>query len=58
VYYLIPHLEFYDVRNLIIHNWGAISWWVWLQALVYAAVYMGIFLAATCALFRRKAINA
>ncbi len=23
IYYAIPHLEWYDVRELIIHNWGA-----------------------------------
>lgn len=57
LYFLIPHLEFYDVRDLIIHNWQPVPWLVWLGALAYGAVYAGIFLTATCALFRRKPVN-
>src|SRR6185436_19222506 len=29
LYYLIPHLELFDVRDLIIHNWPLMSWSVW-----------------------------
>jgi ABC-type transport system involved in multi-copper enzyme maturation permease subunit len=57
VYYLIPHVELYDVRDLIIHNWGTISWLVWLGALAYAIVYSALFLFAACHIFKRKAIN-
>jgi Cu-processing system permease protein len=56
-YFAIPHLELFDVRDLIVHNWNAIPWLVWLGALGYAAVYAAIFLTATCLLFRRKAVN-
>jgi len=57
VYYAIPHLELFDVRNLVIHNWGTIPWLIWLAALGYAAVYAAIFLGAACWCFRRKALN-
>jgi Cu-processing system permease protein len=57
VYYVIPHLELYDVRDLVIHNWGSISWLVWLGALGYAAAYTGLFLLGACFVFRRKAVN-
>jgi ABC-type transport system involved in multi-copper enzyme maturation permease subunit len=57
IYYLIPHVELYDVRDLVIHNWGTISWVVWLGALAYAAVYSAVFLFAACQIFKRKAIN-
>jgi ABC-type transport system involved in multi-copper enzyme maturation permease subunit len=57
LYYLIPHVELYDVRDLLIHNWGTISWVVWLGALAYAAVYSAVFLFAACQIFKRKAIN-
>ena len=57
IYYAIPHLELFDVRDLVIHNWGTIPWLVWLGALLYASVYMGIFLALACFAFRRKALN-
>ena len=57
LYYAVPHLELFDVRDLIIHNWGQIPWLIWGGALVYAVVYAAIFLLATCAVFRRKAVN-
>jgi ABC-type transport system involved in multi-copper enzyme maturation permease subunit len=57
IYFCLPHLEFFDVRDLIVHNWGAIPWLYWLGAAGYALAYMGIFLAATCLVFRRKPLN-
>lgn len=58
VYFLIPHLElFANVRDLIIHNWPLVPWLVWLGALLYAAVYTGIFMSVACLLFRRKALT-
>jgi hypothetical protein len=57
LYFLIPHLEWFDVRDLVIHNQGPIAWSVWLLALLYAAAYAAMFLTAACALFRRKAVN-
>lgn len=57
IYFALPHLELFDVRDLIVHNWSAVPWLVWLGALGYAAVYSALFLAATCFLFRRKAVN-
>src|SRR5688572_30047057 len=56
-YFGIPHLELFDVRDLIVHNWLTVPWLVWLGALGYAAVYTAIFLTATCYLFRKKAVN-
>ncbi len=57
LYFAIPHLELFDVRDLIVHNWGLIPWGVCAAAIGYAAVYSAIFLALACLLFRRKAIN-
>jgi Cu-processing system permease protein len=57
IYFAIPHLELFDVRDLIVHNWGLIRWEIWAAGLAYAAVYSAIFLALACLLFRRKAIN-
>jgi ABC-type transport system involved in multi-copper enzyme maturation permease subunit len=56
IYYAVPHLELFDVRMLIVHNWGLIRWEIWAAALLYACVYAGIFLTAACLLFRRKPI--
>jgi len=56
-YYAMPHLEVFDVRDLIIHNWPAIAWSFYAVAVAYALVYSGLFLTAACLLFRRKALN-
>ena len=57
LYFIIPHLELFDVRDLIIHDWPPIAWKVWALADLYAAAYAAVFLLAACLLFRRKAIN-
>jgi ABC-type transport system involved in multi-copper enzyme maturation permease subunit len=57
IYYFAPHLELFDVRDLVVHNWGTIPWLVWLGALLYACFYAAIFLGGACLAFRRKALN-
>jgi ABC-type transport system involved in multi-copper enzyme maturation permease subunit len=57
IYYFIPHVELYDVRDLLIHGWGTIPWLVWLGALAYASVYAALFLLGACQIFKRKAVN-
>lgn len=57
IYYALPHLELFDMRDLIVHNRPMVPWLIWLAALGYAAVYAAIFLTATCFLFRKKAVN-
>ena len=57
-YFLLPHLEWaFDIRELLVHNRGLISWAPWMGALLYAVVYAGLLLTGTCLLFRRKAVN-
>jgi len=57
IYFALPHLELFDVRDLLIHNWGTIPWGIWAVALGYAAVYTALFLGIACMLFRRRAIH-
>jgi ABC-type transport system involved in multi-copper enzyme maturation permease subunit len=57
MYFIIPHLELFDMRDLIIHNWPLIPWTYFGLALLYASFYMAVFLIATCLVFRRKAVN-
>jgi ABC-type transport system involved in multi-copper enzyme maturation permease subunit len=57
IYFALPHLELFDVRDLIVHNWSPIPWAAWLGAGVYGAVYICLFLALACRVFRRKAIH-
>lgn len=57
LYYILPHLEFFDVRDLLIHNWPPIPWLVCAKATTYAGAYSAFFLVAACLLFRRKPLN-
>ncbi len=57
IYYLLPHLELFDLRDLIVHGWGLVRWPVFGGAVAYAMVYMTLFLTAACLAFRRRAIN-
>jgi len=57
MYFLIPHLEWYDVRDLIIYDHNPVAWLDCVLAFSYAAVYSALFLFATWLVFRRKALN-
>ena len=57
LYFIIPHLEFYDLRDLVVHNWPLVAWEYIGFALLYAAFYMAVFLIGACLVFRRKAVN-
>ncbi len=56
LFFVIPHLEFFDVRDLVIHNWPSISWVVVFKATGYGAAYGAFFLLAAALGFRRKAL--
>ena len=58
VYFLIPHLEWFDLRKLLIYDQPLIPWRDCLLATLYAAVYVVLFLFATWLVFRRKALTA
>jgi ABC-type transport system involved in multi-copper enzyme maturation permease subunit len=57
LYFAIPHLEFYDMRDLVVHNWPLVGWTYIALALLYAFFYMLVFLIGACLVFRRKAVN-
>jgi hypothetical protein len=57
IYYAIPHLEFFDIRRHLIHDWPLIAWSDVGLATLYGLVYTAFFLLATCMVFRRKALN-
>jgi Cu-processing system permease protein len=57
IYFAIPHLEIFDIRDLIIHNWPLVGWEYYGVAVLYALVYGGLLVGGACLLFRRKALN-
>ena len=54
VYFAVPHLELFDVRDLVVHNWDPINWLICVGATLYAAAYAIFFLFATWLVFRRQ----
>jgi len=57
LYFLIPHLEWYDVRDLIIYDQHLVSWVDCGLATLYGLLYMAVFLVGAWLVFRRKALN-
>lgn len=56
LYYAMPHLEWFDVRALVVHNYEPLPWWVCGVATLYAVAYIGAFLSLGWVLFRRKSV--
>jgi Cu-processing system permease protein len=54
IYYVVPHLEFFDIRDLIVHDHPPISWGIILLAMLYATAYSVVFLMAGCLIFRKQ----
>jgi ABC-type transport system involved in multi-copper enzyme maturation permease subunit len=57
LYFLIPHLEWYDVRDFIIYDWNMVGWLDCVLATLYAAIYSALLLFGAWLVFRRKALN-
>jgi ABC-type transport system involved in multi-copper enzyme maturation permease subunit len=57
LYFLIPHLEWYDIRQFVIYDRNLIGWFSCGLATLYAAVYSAFLLFSTWLVFRRKALN-
>jgi ABC-type transport system involved in multi-copper enzyme maturation permease subunit len=57
IYFLLPHLEWFDVRDMVVNDQLAAGWSFCGLASLYALVYMGIFLFLAWLLFRRKSLT-
>jgi ABC-type transport system involved in multi-copper enzyme maturation permease subunit len=57
IYYILPHLELFDVRDLIIHDWPLIPWALWAGALAYGAFFTALFMWLGCWVFQKKQVN-
>jgi Cu-processing system permease protein len=57
IYFIIPHLELFNMNELIVHDWPIAPWLDVLGATVYGLAYTAFFLLAGCLVFRRKALN-
>jgi len=57
IYFLIPHLEWYDIRDRVIYDQPAIAWGLCGLASLYALQYVLVFLVLAWLTFRRKALS-
>lgn len=60
LYFIIPHFELFDMRDLIVHDWHGADLPQWIDVLwvtFYGWAYTAFFLLAACLVFRRKALN-
>lgn len=58
LYFLLPHLEWYDVREFVVYDRPLPGWEYIGLATLYAAVYTAMLLFAAWWVFRRKPLNA
>src|SRR6266404_152234 len=57
IYFLIPHLEWYDIRDLIVYEHALVPWADCALATLYAGVYAALLLFVAWLMFRRKPLN-
>jgi Cu-processing system permease protein len=57
IYFVVPHLELFNVNDLIIQGWPPAPFIDVLLDTLYGAFYTAFFLVAACFVFRRKALN-
>ena len=54
VYAVAPHAEFFDMRQRLVHGWGAVDAAVFCAVLLYAAVYVAALLGFAALALKRK----
>lgn len=57
IYFAIPHLEWFDLRDFVVYDQSMVSWRALGLATVYASVWTGIFILLTWIGFRRKNLS-
>jgi Cu-processing system permease protein len=57
IYFMIPHLEWYDVRDFLVNDRHLASWIDCGLATLYGAAYMAFFMCAAWVVFRRKTLT-
>ncbi len=57
IYFVIPHLELFNMNDLIVHDWPIVPWLDVLIATLYGLAYTAFFLVGACLVFRQKALN-
>lgn len=53
-YAVAPHVEFFDMRQRVVHGWGGVDWTVFLAVIGYAVFYTAALLSLSTLALRRK----
>jgi hypothetical protein len=53
-YWIAPHVEFFDMRQRLVHGWGGVEAGVFLAVVGYGVVYSAALLFLARFLFNRK----
>ncbi len=54
LYYLMPHLELFDLRRRLVHDWGPAPWDTVALTLFYGALFTAVLLMAAWLAYRNK----
>ncbi len=54
IHWFAPHLEFFDLRQRVVHDWPALGWGVCAAVSAYAVCYAAACLALAACVFRKK----
>jgi ABC-type transport system involved in multi-copper enzyme maturation permease subunit len=54
IHWLAPHLEFFDLRQRVVHQWPPIGWTVCAAVMAYAVAYAAACLTLAACVFRKK----
>jgi Cu-processing system permease protein len=57
LYFVIPHLEWYDVRDLVVNDQPLLAWADCALATLYGGTYTALLLFGTWLVFRRKTLS-
>lgn len=52
--YILPHLDYFDLSKKIVHQWPPVPAWVIITVMIYALVYISIFLLIATLKFQRR----
>ena len=54
LYFIAPHLELFDMRARVLHNWGPLGGGIFVGTLAYGLLLTTLFLGLAWLVFRRK----
>lgn len=54
IYYALPHLDLFDLRLRIVHEWGAVPWKTWAFLTAYGLMWIALLLVLAWLGYRKK----